>query len=222
MTIDGKEAKVTFHTFPPDSSANHTKRRQWIHAIRRDVGKYFKPGKWTKTCSLHFRPTDFYNYWSSCRTLREDAVPSIFPFDTEKSKAGTKATRRPRYRSSPVKDHTSGSGSLENDNTGASDGVVADCDQSFSEEGLETSETVSANLMKRVEILEQGVSEATGEICQLKEELQKVKGENENLKGHLEQMTAENEKLQQHLRHLNAESGKLVKRLDLMTNEASL
>ena len=140
VTIDGKEAKVTFHTFPPNSSANHTKRRQWIHAIRRDVGKYFKPGKWTKICSLHFRPTDFYNCWSSYRTLREDAVPSIFPFDTEKSKAGTKATRGPCYRSSPVKDHTSGSGSLENDSTGASDGVVADCDQSFSEEGLETSE----------------------------------------------------------------------------------
>ena len=34
-------------------------------------------------------------------------------------------THQLRYRSSPVKDHTSGSGSLENDNTGGSDGVVA-------------------------------------------------------------------------------------------------
>ena len=78
---------------------------------------------------------------------------------------------------------------------------------------------MSASLMKRVETLEEGVSETTGEVCQLK--LQKVKGENENLKRHLEQMTAENEKLQQHLKHLNAESEKLFKRLDLMTNEAS-
>ena len=122
VTID---EKVTFHTFQLDSSGNRTKRRQWIHVIRRYVGKYFKPGKWTKTCSLLFRPTDFYIYCSSYQTVREDSLPSIFLFDTEKNKAGTKATCWLRYQSSPVKDHTSGSGSLENDNTGASDGVVA-------------------------------------------------------------------------------------------------
>ena len=88
-----------------------------------------------------------------------------------------------------MKDH---SGSLENDNTGASDGVVADRDQSFSEEGLEASETVSASLMGQVEVLDQGLSEATEENCQLKVVLQRVKAENEELKGHLQQMTAEN------------------------------
>jgi len=221
VTIDKKEAKVTFHMFPPNISANRTKRSQWIHAIWCDVSKYFKPGKWTKICSLHFRPADFYNYWSSYRALREDAVLSIFPFDTEKSKGGTKATHWLRYRSSSVKDHSSGNGSLENENTGASDGVVTDCYQSFSEEGLESSESVSARLMKRVEVLEQGLSEATEENCKLKELLQRVKAENEELKRYLVQMTAGNEKVQQHLEQLNSESGKLVKRLDLMTNEAS-
>ena len=106
VTIDGKEAKVTFHKFPLEDSA---KRRQRTHAIRRDVGKYFRPGKWTKICSLRFMPTDFYNYWSSYRTLREDAVPLIFPFDAA---GGTKAAhRRLLCQSSPLKDCNSGSGS---------------------------------------------------------------------------------------------------------------
>ena len=34
LTIDGIEAKVSFHTFPHDSLANRTKRRQWIYAIQ--------------------------------------------------------------------------------------------------------------------------------------------------------------------------------------------
>ena len=74
VTIAGKQAKVTYHNFPSES--NRSKRKQWIHAIRRDVGKHFKPGKWTKICSLHFKETDFYNFWGSYRTLREDAIPS--------------------------------------------------------------------------------------------------------------------------------------------------
>ena len=106
VIVDGKEAKVTFHKFPPEYLA---KRRQWTQAIRRDVGKYFRPGKWTKICSLHFKPTqhkkgkstvqhlpsEFDNYSSSCR-----------------SAGGTKAAHRHLLcRSSPLKDRNFGSGS---------------------------------------------------------------------------------------------------------------
>ena len=91
MTIAGKQAKVTYHSFPSES--NRAKRKQWIHAIRRDVGKHFKPGKWTKICSLHFKETDFYNFWGSYRTLREDSIPSIFDFDSGRSSAQTVSRR---------------------------------------------------------------------------------------------------------------------------------
>ncbi len=223
-TIDGKEAKVTFHTFPPDNSANRSKRRQWIHAIRRDVGKYFKPSKWTKICSLHFKPTDFYNYWSGYRTLTEDAVPSIFPFDAEnRSKPRAPTTRRARSRSSPMtplKDHNSGSGHLE-DNAGASDGAVTSCSQSLGEEDPTSSQSVSARLTKRVEVLEQRLREATEENCQLKEVLQKVNGKNVELKRHLQQMTAESEKPKRYLEQLKGDNEQLIQRLTLMTNEAS-
>jgi len=42
----------------------------------------FQQGKWTKICSLHFEPKDFCNYWSKYRSLKDYAVPSIFPFDS--------------------------------------------------------------------------------------------------------------------------------------------
>ena len=68
--------------FSQDNSANCAKRK-WIHAIQHD-GKHFKLSQWMKICLLHFQPSDFYNYWSSCPTLREDAVPSILPFNSKR------------------------------------------------------------------------------------------------------------------------------------------
>ena len=190
--------------------------------IRRDVGKYFRPGKWTKICSLHFKPTDFYNYWSSYRTLREDAVPLIFPFGAA---GGTKAAhRRLLCRSSPLKDRNSGSGSLENDSAGVSDSTTADCDQTlnFGEEDPEYLESGSASLMlNQVAVLEGRLREAAEENRQLKKALQKAMAGNEELKRHLEQITAESEQQKQYLEQLKAENANLKQDLELMTNEAS-
>ena len=49
-----------------------------------------------KICSLHFVPKDFYNFWSSYRSLREDAVPSIFPFETVTATKSTTKSRTTR------------------------------------------------------------------------------------------------------------------------------
>ena len=84
--------------FPLNSSASRSKRRQWVHTIRRDVSKHFKPGRWTKICLLHFKPKDFYNYWSSYRTLREDAIPSTFPFNNESWSEAARSSSRTRSR----------------------------------------------------------------------------------------------------------------------------
>ena len=58
-----------------------------------DKGKHFQPGKWTKICSLHFEPNNFYNFWSGYRILREDAVPTLFEFPTKKTKARRELVR---------------------------------------------------------------------------------------------------------------------------------
>ena len=51
-TVDGKEAKITYHKLP-DASKGKDKvelRRKWLHEIRRDVGM--------RSCSCMFRCTD--------------------------------------------------------------------------------------------------------------------------------------------------------------------
>ena len=126
MTIAGKQAKVTYHNFPSES--NRSKRKQWIHAIRRDVGKHFKPGKWTKICSLHFKETDFYNFWGSYRTLKEDSIPSVFDFDsgTSERSSARAVSRRSLVRPCPpsVSEVVDESGASEDGNgSGASEAV---------------------------------------------------------------------------------------------------
>ena len=83
VTIDGKEAQVTFHSFSQNNTTNCSKRKMWIRAIRCGIGRHWQPGRWTKVNPLHLKPTDFYNYWSGYRTLKENVVPSIFPFDSQ-------------------------------------------------------------------------------------------------------------------------------------------
>ena len=46
--------KVSFFEFP----RSPLRRKQWIHAIRREEGKEFKIVHGTKVCSLHFRRED--------------------------------------------------------------------------------------------------------------------------------------------------------------------
>ena len=87
--------EYTFHDLPTEKGL----RKAWIHAIRRDVGRYFYivPGS-TKVCSIHFRDEDFRQPSASAsarrraklkqgyevatrtyRLLRPGAIPSIFP-----------------------------------------------------------------------------------------------------------------------------------------------
>ena len=99
MTIVGKQAKVSYHNFPSES--NCSKMKQWICAIRRDVGKHFKPGKWTKICSLHFKGTDFCNFWGGYRTLRENSVLSIFDFNSRRPERSSARVSRRHGRPCP-------------------------------------------------------------------------------------------------------------------------
>ena len=50
--------KVSFFEFP----RSPLRKKQWIHAIRREEGKEFKIVDGTKVCSLHFRREDIRNH----------------------------------------------------------------------------------------------------------------------------------------------------------------
>ena len=70
-------SKISYFKFPNDS----TLRRQWLHAIRRDEGKYFTVNKWTKVCSRHFRKSDFRKTLTGIILLKRGSVPSVFPWN---------------------------------------------------------------------------------------------------------------------------------------------
>ena len=74
------------------------------------TGEHFQPGPNTKICSLHFQPKDFYNFWSSYRTLQGDVVPYIFPFDKSKH-AKSRTLRNSNKEQIVTEDYTSVSAS---------------------------------------------------------------------------------------------------------------
>ncbi|XP_068717313.1 uncharacterized protein [Montipora capricornis] len=52
----------------------------WLVKIRRDASKDFKLTKRTKICSLHFKDSDFRLTLKGRRYIKDDALPSIFPW----------------------------------------------------------------------------------------------------------------------------------------------
>lgn len=53
-------------------------KKKWIHAIRRDVGKFFRFTEAFRVCCLHFKPTDISKGFGGRFSLNTSAVPSIF------------------------------------------------------------------------------------------------------------------------------------------------
>jgi len=87
-TEESSGVKVSFHAFPLN---NKDMCDKWIRANPR---KDFVPSKHSKLCSLHFKPSDFVEIRRdsnkqrmktyadgqlSCRYLKDDDVPSVFP-----------------------------------------------------------------------------------------------------------------------------------------------
>ena len=72
--LDQKDKELDFLKFPEDQGMN----KKWIHAIRRDVGKFFRITEASKVCSLHFKPTDISKGLGGRLSVNTSAVPSIF------------------------------------------------------------------------------------------------------------------------------------------------
>ena len=126
-------SKISYFVFPKEKAL----RKKWIHAIRREEGKYFKITSLTKVCSRHFRANDLKKTLAGKMTLQPwpGAVPSLFSW----------TRTSPRKRKAPTpRESGEGSSSMivdkEADEEIASDD--ADCD-SFS---IGTSEADVANL----------------------------------------------------------------------------
>ena len=66
--------KVSFFAFPKSPE----RRKQWIHAIRRDESKQWQITPDTKVCSLHFRREDLRTSLNGRQYIAEGGVPSQF------------------------------------------------------------------------------------------------------------------------------------------------
>ena len=51
--------------------------KRWIHAIRRDVGRFFRISRASKVCSLHFKLSNMSKGLGGRMYLKTSAVPSI-------------------------------------------------------------------------------------------------------------------------------------------------
>ena len=101
---DEKNDKISYFNFPTDK----TRRRQWLHAIRRDVGKDFRVTEKTKVCSRHFRSSDLKKSLNGRIYVKDNVVPSRFkwcPESPQKRKAP--ATRFPLQATTKTKPSTS-------------------------------------------------------------------------------------------------------------------
>ena len=139
------------------------------------IGKHFQPGKWTKICSLHFEPKDFYNFWSSYRSLKEDAVPSIFPFETVTATKTASKGRTTRVSRGELGHQTAVSAGNEGCHSSHSTSVV---ENTIIEAGsTHQQEQGSVCNCRQVIQLEKEASEARKEIIQLRRQLEEAKDE---------------------------------------------
>ena len=66
--------KISFFRFPDDVNL----RKQWLHAIRRDVGPNFSIKEGTRVCLRHFKAEDLKRSLNNKVSPKPGAVPSIF------------------------------------------------------------------------------------------------------------------------------------------------
>ena len=172
------------------------------------IGNYFQPGKWTKICSLHFVPKDFYNFWSSYRSLKEDAVPSIFPFETVTATKSTTKGRTTRVSRGELAHETTIS--------------ATECGHSSVVEGtsIEAGGNSSTQQQKEVRQVNQEVSEAR-EVRQLKRQLEEAKDEIVKLTSSDHEAREEVTKLKKQLEEAKDEIEELKRRLDEVSSEST-
>ena len=165
------------------------------------IGKDFQLGQWTKICSLHFEPKDFYNFWSQYRTLREDAVPSIFPFEP----VTAVKTKQGRVSRGEVGHHNPDAEATDSESD-SSEGMRVQCTSSEAAgSGIQQDDVyevcTDCNQHVQVQYLKREVTEANEEIRKLKEQL-------EETQKHVKEAQDTVTKLNQCLNEARAESTK--------------
>ncbi|VDI67622.1 Hypothetical predicted protein [Mytilus galloprovincialis] len=83
--------ELSFHHIPSEKKMRT--RKQWIVAIRRDEGEFFKIGGNTVVCSKHFKKED-YRWTPNRKCLKPEAVPSLFDWKLNESSRKAPTSRQ--------------------------------------------------------------------------------------------------------------------------------
>ena len=96
QTGQGDGEKISFFRFPEDEDL----MKQWIQAIRRDVGPYFSINEGTRVCSRHFKTEDLRKSLNGRVSSRPGAVSCIFAW--KRSSPRKQAPPTPRFTATTV------------------------------------------------------------------------------------------------------------------------
>ena len=158
--------KISYFGFPKRSDLS----KKWILAIRRDPGKEFQITELTKVCSRHFKETDLKKSLNGKVSLKEDTVPSKFPWTVSPLKRKTPAVRITQ----PAKAKAASHEGFELDHPRTSKSLEDD----LREQSRELEER-NSNLQEKIEGLER-------ELNEVKVEKERLKNKNSELAAHLE------------------------------------
>lgn len=178
--------KVSFFEFP----RTPTRRKQWIHAIRREEGKDFKIVDGTKVCSLHFRREDLRESFNGRAYVVPGGVPTRFSWSVpspRKRKAPPERHPLPQKKlfatTSASSDHTELHVVSETDITAES---LSESTATASNRNTEPNDTCSElNAPKKIEELEEEVLKLRQENTELKKKLDEVEKQNEAISARL-------------------------------------
>lgn len=178
--------KVSFFEFP----RTPTRRKQWIHAIRREEGKDFKIVDGTKVCSLHFRREDLRKSFNRRAYVVPGGVPTRFSWSVpspRKRKAPPERHPLPQKKlfatTSASSDHTELHVVSETDITAES---LSKSTATASNRNTEPNDTCSElNAPKKIEELEEEVLKLRQENTELKKKLDEVEKQNEAISARL-------------------------------------
>ena len=187
---DEKNDKISYFNFPTDK----TRRKQWLHAIRRDVGKDFRVTEKTKVCSRHFRSSDLKKSLNGRIYVKDNVVPSRFkwcPESPQKRKAP--AARFPLQATKKTKPSTSSAACSSLDSMNKSETGVQEANAYKLEQDAEDAMTEKLEEKMLSEDLKQKLLNKERELLDAENRIIALENENTLLR---EKLTAAEKKLE--------------------------
>ena len=83
--VGPKGEQIGFFKFPDEKEM----KKRWNHAIRRDVGRFFRISRASKVCLFHFKLSDISKGLGGRTYRKTSAVPSIFAWKQLRRKSGS-------------------------------------------------------------------------------------------------------------------------------------